>query len=91
MRNRGFSEQEIDGDEVSEENFPLPTLARRLVTGSEEMHDGLGLSSSVGWAGTSSLQQILQLPSCSDSMVLRTSIPTIVIKISDFVTLPAIQ
>lgn len=37
-----FAEQELDGDEVSVENFPLPTLAPRLVAASEEIYNGLG-------------------------------------------------
>ncbi|OJD30105.1 taurine catabolism dioxygenase [Diplodia corticola] len=37
-----FKDQELDGNDVSAENFPLPTLAPRLAAVSEEVYNGLG-------------------------------------------------
>ncbi|KAF7563594.1 hypothetical protein G7046_g508 [Stylonectria norvegica] len=37
-----FKRLELDGDEVAESNFPLPTLARRLGASAEALHLGRG-------------------------------------------------
>ncbi|KAI0022287.1 hypothetical protein F4780DRAFT_769902 [Xylariomycetidae sp. FL0641] len=38
-----FKEQEVDGDHINQENFPLPTLGLKLAALSHEVYEGKGL------------------------------------------------